>query len=197
MAAARSCHCQIRRRWRLSSSGAVLSPRISHRSSQVPASDMSTATAVYALQSPRLRIVFRSSSQAQEGVPVVFAEKGLPVVSSEKTTIHRICAGHQAWRLGTGEFCVSVAAVTEDAVCLRIDVPGHVHARGPLRPVCPAQTVSKGIDNGVTGTIPRTSRHRLDTQQRPLTSTDAVNRCFFAAYYRRPRSVRRTDHAIR
>jgi hypothetical protein len=52
------------------------------------------------------------------------------------------------------------------------------------RPVCPAQAISTEIMCGITGSIPRASQHRLDTQQHPLTGGDSALRRFFAAYYR-------------
>lgn len=50
--------------WLLPSSSAVLSHTMSYQSAQIPAADMSAATAVYAPDPLRLRIVFRSSAQA-------------------------------------------------------------------------------------------------------------------------------------
>ena len=75
MAAARTCHRHVRRGWRLPSLVTLLSHRIGHRSSQIPASDMVAATAVYAPDQPRLRIVFRSSSQAERHDPPAYVAR--------------------------------------------------------------------------------------------------------------------------
>jgi hypothetical protein len=55
---------------------------------------------------------------------------------------------------------------------------------GPWRPICPAQTVAKGIDVRDNRHYPSYVTAPTRHPETSLTSTDTVNRCFFAAYYR-------------